>query len=163
MTLTDLLNALEKTGFATAIREGSVYFPWLESIHVLAIVVVVGTVSIMDLRLMGLTSHSKGVRKLMHDVLPYTWGAFALAAVTGFLMFSSSAVSYAANLPFRLKFIAMVVAGLNMVLFHFVTHGHDHSWDELTTPPRRARMAGLFSLLCWVFIVGAGRWIGFVR
>src|SRR5579871_5859226 len=96
MTLHDLLLGLQNTAFATAVRESTILFPWIESIHVVAIVLVVGTISIIDLRLIGLPAHRKSVKRLMHDVLPLTWGAFALAVVSGGLLFASAAVKYAA-------------------------------------------------------------------
>src|SRR4030081_680805 len=84
---------LQTTTVATAISENEIIFPWIECVHVLAIVLVVGTISIVDLRLLGIASPERAVRRLMRDVIPYTWGAFAAAAITGFLMFASDAVN----------------------------------------------------------------------
>ena len=70
---------LQATAIATAIRENEILFPWIESVHVLAIVLVVGTISIVDLRLLGIASLDRTVGRLMRDVLPVTWGAFAVA------------------------------------------------------------------------------------
>src|ERR1043166_6621706 len=118
--MNDLLLALQNTPFATAIREGEKLFPWIESFHVLALVLVVGTISIIDMRLIGVASHRKSVRQLFHDVLPITWSAFALAATTGFLLFSSRAVKYASLWHFETKMVLLLVAGVNMVYFHLV-------------------------------------------
>src|SRR5690348_12886334 len=115
---TELLTALRESSFATAIREGETLFPWIESIHVVAIVIVVGTISIIDMRLMGLPAHRKSVRKLMQDVLPLTWGAFVVALVTGFLLFSSQAVKYWLIWEFQAKMALLALAGLNMAYFH---------------------------------------------
>jgi hypothetical protein len=158
----DLLLALQNTGFATAIREGISLFPWIESIHVVSIVTVVGTISIIDMRLLGLPAHRRGVRHLMRDVLPLTWGAFCVAVVTGFLLFSSAAVKYAALWEFQCKMLLLVVAGLNMMFFHTVTFRDVHLWDELVETPRAAKVAGISSLCLWIGIVVLGRVIGFV-
>lgn len=146
--------------FAKAIAEGSVLFPWIETIHVLAVVAVVGTISIVDLRLIGLNAHVKSVRRLMIQLLPITWTAFAIALPSGFLLFSSKAVTYAANWPFRIKMLLLLVAGLNMMLFHLIVHRGGHRWDEGKTP-LMAKVAGLTSLALWIGIVACGRWIGF--
>jgi hypothetical protein len=87
-----VLGWLQATSVATTISENEIIFPWIESVHVLAIVLVVGTISIVDLRLLGIASLDRPVRRLMSDVLPFTWGAFAVAATTGSLMFCSDAV-----------------------------------------------------------------------
>src|SRR5471032_1314133 len=71
-----VLGWLQATAVATTISENEIIFPWIESVHVLAIVLVVGTISIVDLRLLGVASRDRTVSRLMADVLPFTWGAF---------------------------------------------------------------------------------------
>ena len=162
MTLEPILTALEAAPFAVAISTGSTLFPWIESVHVLAIVIVVGVVAVMDLALLGLGSHTASLRRLLREANGVTWSAFVVALVSGFLLFSSSATSYAANPAFQLKFVAMALAGANMALFHFASARSGQAWEALSRPPARAKIAGLISLSCWIVVVGAGRWIGFV-
>src|SRR2546428_11009714 len=95
MELDRALEWLQATPVAKAISENEILFPWIESVHVLAIVLVVGTISIVDLRLIGVASLDRAVDRLMRDLLPYTWGAFVVAAITGALLFSSNATTYA--------------------------------------------------------------------
>ena len=157
----DIFQTLQNTSIATAIREGDSLFPWIESIHVLAIVTVVGTISIIDMRLIGLPAHRKSVRKLMQDVLPLTWGAFALAVLTGSLLFSSRATKYITIVWFVSKMVLLLLAGLNMVYFHIITYRNIHLWDELAETPRAAKLAGTLSLLLWIGVVFCGRLVGF--
>jgi hypothetical protein len=156
-----LLTALQNTSFATAIREGDTLFPWIESLHVLALAIVVGTISIVDMRLIGLASHRKSLRGLFRDVLPITWSAFAFAAATGFLLFSSRAVKYASLWQFQAKIVLLVLAGVNMAYFHLVTFRSIHSWDERAETPAAAKVAGAVSLCLWIAIVICGRLVGF--
>jgi hypothetical protein len=100
------------------ILENEVLFPWIESIHVLAIVLVVGTISIIDLRLIGIASLDRAATRLMRDVLPWTWGAFVIAVITGSLLFSSNAPKYAHNFFFQGKMVLLAAAGVNMAIFH---------------------------------------------
>ena len=158
----DLLVALQETAFATAIREGESLFPWIEAFHVLAIVLVVGTISIIDMRLLGLPAHRRGVRRLMKEVLPFTWVAFLVAALTGFLMFASGAVKYWALWEFQSKMLMLLAAGVNMAFFHAITFRDVHLWDELVETPLAAKVAGLSSLCLWIGVVVLGRVIGFV-
>ena len=60
---------MQATPVATAIRENEILFPWIEAVHVLAVVLVVGTISIVDLRLLGLASLDRAVSRLMRDVV----------------------------------------------------------------------------------------------
>ena len=156
------LGWLQTTPIARAIGENEILFPWIESVHVLAIVLVVGTISIVDLRLLGVASLDLTVRRLMRDVIPYTWGAFAVAAITGFLLFSSDAVHYAHNFFFRGKLVLLALAGLNMAVFHLVGVGDIERWDTGTGhTPIAAKAAAIISLLVWIAVVAFGREIGF--
>jgi hypothetical protein len=155
------LKYLEATGFATAIREGSVLFPWIECIHVLALTLVIGSIAVVDLRLMGVTFRDRGVAEITAGVLPITWTAFGCAVITGFLLFSSNATTYGSNVYFRIKMALLVVAGLNMGLYHLVINRGVENWRSADTTPTRARIVGGVSLFLWLAIIAAGRWIGF--
>ena len=162
MEIDRFLGWLQSTPIASAIAENEILFPWIESVHVLAIVLVVGTISIVDLRLLGIASRDLTVRRLMRDVIPYTWGAFAVAAITGSLLFSSDAVHYARNFFFLGKLVLLALAGLNMAVFHLVGVGDIERWDTGTgQTPVAAKAAAIISLLVWISVVAFGREIGF--
>ncbi len=152
---------LESTALATAIREQESLFPWIESVHVLAITLVVGTILIVDLRLLGLGSQQRPASKVLAEVLPFTRAAFVLAAITGVTLFSSHAVKYAGNFPFQMKMVLLVFALINILVFHTLGTRNIERWDTAARTPPAARVAGGVSLLCWMVVVGAGRWIGF--
>jgi len=152
---------LQATPVAKAISENEILFPWIESVHVLAIVLVVGTISIVDLRLLGVASLDRSARRLMQDVLPFTWGAFVVAAITGSLMFASDAVNYAHNFFFRGKLVLLMLAGLNMAVFHLIGVGNIARWGVTRQTPWPAKAAAAVSLLVWIAVVAFGRGIGF--
>jgi hypothetical protein len=154
---------LYDTPWAETIRANELLFPWFESVHVLAITLVLGSFVVVDLRLLGIASRSRPVTKLVREVLPVTWVAFGLAVITGGTLFASNAVEYFHNFPFRMKMILMLLAGLNMVVFHFVTYRTIGVWDEAPRTPLSARLAGGLSITMWLAIVAFGRWIGFTN
>ena len=160
MTVLDLMHALEHKPFAVAIAESTWMFPFFETLHVLALTVVVGSVSMMDMRLLGIGSKDRPITELTRSVLPWTWSAFAVAATCGALLFSSKASTYYVNIPFRIKVVCLAFAAVNMLVFHLVTSRDIAVWDSGRTPPR-AKLAGGVSLALWVTIVATGRWIGF--
>jgi hypothetical protein len=134
----------------------------VESTHVLAAVLVLGTVLIADLRLLGITDPQRAFTRIGRETLPLTWAAFALAVVTGSLMFTTNAQTYFGNAAFQLKALALIAAGLNMLLFQIFTARGIAAWDS-GKPPRAARIAGVVSLLLWAAVVLLGRWIGFTK
>src|SRR4029078_1184967 len=127
---------------ADGIRSNELAFPWLESVHVLAITLVLGSIAVADLRLVRLASVKRPVSQLLHEVLPVTWVAFLVALITGLLMFTSNAVEYAHNKPFQFKMLLLLLAGLNMLVFQLVTFRTVGTWnDDVRTPPG-GRFAG---------------------
>ena len=156
-----LLHALKDTGFATAIREDGSLFPWIESVHVLGVTLVIGTVGLIELRLLGLSSLGRPVSRVLKDMLPVTWVAFAISVVSGFLLFASNAPTYAYNTFFLAKAGLLLLAGLNAFGFHTVVERSIARWDTAARTPIPARLSGLFSLVMWVGIVICGRWVGF--
>lgn len=156
------LEALELSPIGVFIAESLWAFPTLETLHVIALATVVGTIAVMDLRLLGLASKKVAITELSREILPWTWGGFALAAITGLLLFSSRATDYIANSYFLWKMLLLALAGVNMLYFHFVTGRSIERWDRGDGAiPVAARAAGLVSLLFWVVIVFLGRTIGF--
>ena len=155
---------LADTPVSLAIGDHAWITPTVQTVHILAIaiVLVVGVVFVMDLRLIGITAGGQGLQGLLKEAVPFVWAAFGIAAITGFLLFSSSATTYAVNPAFRLKLVAMGAAGLNMALFHRVSLQGAEDWNALTRPPVQARLAGIISIVCWVVVVASGRWIGFL-
>jgi hypothetical protein len=101
------------------------------------------------------------VTELTREVLPWTWGLFAIAVASGSLMFISKASAYFANWPFRLKMLCLLLAGLNMMFFHIFTYRSVQLWDQDRPTLMGAKVAGVLSLTFWVCVVTFGRWIGF--
>lgn len=161
MALEAVLQSLYQSALAMQIRESELAFPLIETAHVLAISTVVGTIAIVDLRLLGLASRERSVGRLSQDILPVTWIAFGIAVASGFLMFMSNAPNYAHNFYFRSKLVLLALAGVNMIVFEGLFRRDLPLWDTAAITPWRARVAGGLSLLLWVLVVTAGRWIGF--
>ena len=159
--LKDLVAFFEDFGLADAIRENDVLFPSIELVHVLAICLVVGSIMAVDLRLLGFASVKRPISAVTRGILPLTWGAFAVAVASGFLMFISNAAKYLGNGFFVAKLCLIAAAGLNMLVFHFISARDQRHWDLQARPPFAARLAGGISMLLWIAVVACGRWIGF--
>jgi hypothetical protein len=155
---TEFLEWLQGTALALRISER--WFPLVESLHVVAIAIVAGTIFLVDTRLLGLTSKKLSFTYVSDRLLPWTWAAFVASVVTGALMFMGNAVNYYDNTPFRIKMVLLLLAGVNMLFFQMVTFRGVAEWDA-RRPPGTARAAGLVSITLWCGVIGFGRWIGF--
>ena len=157
----DFISYFEDSALADNIRENDLLFPLIESVHVLSICLVVGSILVVDLRLLGLASVSRPVSRVTSGILPLTWCAFAVAVASGFLLFISNATKYLANGYFVAKILLICAAGLNMAIFHAISARDLPKWENDKTLPRQAQFAGALSILLWVSVVACGRWIGF--
>ena len=156
------LQWLESTPPAIAISESSWLFPGIESVHVLAIALVVGSITMVDLRLLDINLRERPVGELIAEVLPWTWTSFAVALLSGALLFSSNATKYWGTVPFRAKMLLLTLAGLNMLAYHATIHRSVDLWGRRAPTPRAAKISGGLSLGLWIGVVTLGRWIGFV-
>jgi hypothetical protein len=97
------------------------WFPLLESIHVLTATFVLGALLMVDLRLIGIAARQQSVTRISGELIPWSWGAFAVASITGVGMFTTRAGTYMENPAFQIKLALLALAGVNMAAFHFGT------------------------------------------
>jgi len=158
---TDLWERIEYSSLGITIAESTWMFPTIETLHVIALVTVIGTIAIVDLRLIGVASRGHRVSLLAKDTLPLTWAAFGLAAITGGLLFVSKASTYMGNPYFLWKLVLLALAGLNMMYLHLTTWRTVEHWEQDPSFPFAAKLAGWLSLIFWIGVVFCGRMIGF--
>lgn len=137
-------------------------FPFLESIHVLSACMVVGAILMLDLRLLGLAANRYGIERFAKELVPWSIGAFVVALITGVGMFIVRTIGYLDNSAFKLKLILLLLAGINMLIFHFGVFRSVNGWASAKVIPRAAKTAALLSLILWVGVMLAGRWIGHI-
>jgi hypothetical protein len=160
-SLTQLMEWLQATSWAVFIHQTKWAFTTIEVIHLVAITAVLGSIAVVDLRLLGLASTRRPFSELAREILPYTWAAFVIAAITGSLLFISQATQYFVTPTFWVKMVIMLAAGINMAIFEFITVRGVKAWDVTTNLPLPARLAGGISLACWALVFVFGRWTGF--
>ena len=161
VNLLSVLGWLQETGLATRIRDSLWVFPLLESVHVIGLAIVFGTIAVIDLRLMGLASTSRSFSRIASDVMKWSWTAFAVTAVTGSLMFITNAHVYFHNAYFRAKIVLLVLAALNVLVFQLTAARTIQQWDHAPLAPPVGRAIATLSLIIWIAVIFAGRMIGF--
>lgn len=161
MNPSDLIKWLQATPLSTAIRESDWIFPTVESIHVVAFVLVVGLIAVVDLRLIGVASRRRSADDLLKELLPLTWSAFVVAFVAGSLLFISKPITYTGSFFFLGKMVLILTAGLNMAVFQLFIHRFLMGRPVGAPTPIVAKLSGGLSLVLWTLVVAFGRWIGF--
>lgn len=154
------LEWLGSTRWSIMLLESYYAWPLVESTHVLALALFVGTAFMLDLRLVGVAFRDVPASAFTVRLLPWTRFGFAIMVVTGLLLFYSSPMRYYTNLFFRVKVALLVLAGLNVWFFHSRTHRRIADWDR-GRPPMAARVAGIVSIVAWTGVVFSGRLVAY--
>jgi hypothetical protein len=149
------IGALEASAFGAAMRESPWLSPAIEALHVSGITLLVGTIAILDLRLLGL-SRSVSVRRLAARVLPWSIAGFALIVPSGLAMFVAHAGDLISSTVFALKMTLILLAGANAGIFHAGVFRNSAQWDVNAMPPMAARAAAAASLLLWASVIACG-------
>ena len=158
--MTTAAHAVEATGLGRMMRESLWAFPIVETIHICAFAIVVGSIVVLDLRLIGL-SRRVPVSRLASHVLPWTIGAFFVAALAGLTMFTAHAADYVTNEVFMLKMGLILAAGVNAALLHVGAMRASGAWDTDVGPPARVRVAAAVSILLWFGVIACGRLLAY--
>jgi hypothetical protein len=157
------VSGIEASGLGEWMRSSVMAMPWVNALHVLCVTVVFGSILIVDLRLLGVADRGRAVTRVAGEMLRVTWVAFGGAVLTGVLFFAANATTYWFNTAFRFKMLAILLAGLNMLVFQFITWRGVGQWDRGRQPPAAAKLAGALSLLLWTATLVLGRVIGFTK
>lgn len=130
-------------------------FPALECIHIVGFAVLVGTIAVVDFRLLGLWMRRQTATELAQDLAPLTMIGLAIVLVSGPLLFSSDPDMYYLNGSFQFKMACLLAA----IVFNYTIHRKTVRADA--TPLRR-RLVACVSLALWTLVVAGGSFIGFV-
>lgn len=138
------------------------WFPFMESLHVLSLAIMLGAIVMLDLRVLGWAALRYSVSSLNRELVPWSASAFLIANITGLAMFITRASHHVENPAFQIKMLLLLLAGVNIGFFHFRVLRSVGNWDIQSPAPLAARAAAASSLLLWVGVTLAGRWIGHV-
>jgi len=152
---------IDATQSSTALRESLYVFPIVEGLHVVSLALSVGLVIWFDLRLAGWILKDQPVSAVFRPLRPFMLTGFAITIVTGSLLFWSLAMRCYGSPFFWAKVIMLVLAGVNIAVYHLTIDRRQTEWNAAPIPPRQARIAGLVSLTLWVGIIAAGRMMAY--
>src|SRR5271165_6480209 len=143
-----------------ALHESLYAYTWIETAHVIGITLFVGTIAMVDLRLLGVAFRRTPVSVMNSRILPWTIVGFVLMIVTGALLFYAIPVRSFHSLWFRAKLVLMLVAAINIFVFHSRVERDRPLWDR-RAPPIGARISALVSLAAWAGVIVTGRMIAY--
>jgi len=155
------MEGIEASALGQAMRQWLWLYPAVEIVHIVGIAILVGSIAVLDLRLLGV-SRSLSVRRLAAHVLPWTVASFALIVPSGLAMFVAHASDMLSNPVFALKLSLIGFAGVNAAVFHAGVYRAAAKWDFDVPPPPAARAAAAISLLVWISVIACGRLLAYL-
>ena len=154
------MGAIESSALGQAMRQWLWLYPAVEIVHIAGIALLVGSIVILDLRLLGV-SRSLPLRRLAAHILPWSAASFALIIPSGLAMFVAHASDLMGNAVFPLKICLILLAGANAGIFHAGVFRSVAQWDVEVMPPLAARVAAALSLLLWISVIACGRLLAY--
>ncbi|MDB5001163.1 MAG: hypothetical protein JWR76_2240 [Mucilaginibacter sp.] len=157
--ISQFLSWLENSSWAVSIRQSLWLYPALEIVHIVGIVILVGAALMFDLRLLGF-SRNLPIVLLARHLLPWSRRGLCLIFPSGILLFITNAETLGADPTFQLKMILLIMAALNVLVFHrFIFRSH--SYLEVPIDPPLIKVSAIISIIIWVAIIACGRLLAY--
>ena len=159
--LLNLARWLDSQSWSTAIHESIYLYTWIETTHVITLMVFLGMLFVIDLRMLGAIFPKVPASIIAQRLDKPMMIGFAMMLITGFLLYYAIPVRTTQSLWFRIKVVLLIVAGINAFLFRAKMQASSSSWDLDPIPPKRIRVGAMLSLVLWAGVVITGRTIAY--
>jgi len=117
--------------------------------HYLSMFWFIGSIAVVDLRVMGVAARRRGLGELAEQLFPWAWIGFIFAVISGFLMFATDAGDWAPSKVFHIKLTLIAVSAV----FAFIVQRGARKWGQDPEVPQAAKIIALISLLLWVVTI----------
>ena len=164
--LANALTRISETDYASLVRDSLWGYPIFETIHVIGIVTMFGSIALVDLRYLGLARALPAYEMGERHLLRFTWLGFALIVLSGLSLFSAYPLENVGNAVFRAKFVLIALAGVNMLFFNFrISGGHTKNGASMADGgadiPLAGKISVALSLCLWMGTIACGRLIAY--
>jgi hypothetical protein len=135
--------------------------PIVQTVHLLSIAAVMGSIVLIDLKVLGLALPSQSTTELVRRLMPWTWWALPSLAASGSMFIIALPERYFTNPVFGLKFAMLVPAVTLAAVFQRASANDARFWERSRGRRASARIVAALSLLLWIGVALAGRWIAY--
>lgn len=141
--------ALEHVGWVNTLGTTGWIYTIVSVAHYLGIFWFVGSMALVDLRVMGVAARNRNAGELASQLFPWAWTGFGLAIVSGFLMFATDAGDWAPSQVFHVKLSLIVLS----VIFAAIIQRRVPKWSAAPEIPRAAKIIALIALVLWIMTI----------
>lgn len=154
----DLSQRIAETKGSIALHESLYLYPLIETAHVLAICLFLGTLFFVDFRLLGWSFKSISLPEICKRILPYSLMGFTIMVITGALLFYAIPERTYQSIFFRIKILLLVIAAVNAFFFHRKMRKVDETKIKVSN---FSKAAAITSLIMWCGVIIMGRMIAY--
>ena len=135
--------------------------PIAQSLHILGIAAVIGSSMFLNLRILGIAVPTQNISEMIQRLMPWTWCALIVNALSGSLFVVARPLRYYFNPVFAIKFSLLVPALVLAFVIHWLSRREPGYWERSLGRRFSLGAIALVSLVLWVGVVLAGRWIAY--
>jgi hypothetical protein len=155
------MDTLQNGAFGTSIRESTLAYPIILSTHLVGMGIFGGMIAMTDLRILGLAMTKYPMADVHNQLRPYKHLGLTLVVTCGLLLAWSKAGLYWPNPFFKLKLMLLLAVAIHALVFRRSVYKSLSDMDKFGSATSSAKVAAVLSLVLWVALVAAGRWIGY--
>ena len=148
---------LETVWLGRFVVESNWLFPVIESVHLLALALLGGSILIVDMRMLGLGLAGRDVKEIARDARPFMNFALVMMISTGLPLFLSEPIKCYYSPAFWVKMWTLAIA----LTFTYTYRTKATRMEPVHNTARRQMLVGALSIALWFTVASAGRWIGF--
>jgi putative copper export protein len=153
---------LSQTSLSILIQTHNAWvIPTIQSIHIVAIGVVLSSVLMIDLRILGWAGHDQTLRETTNRFGPWLSWALLVLLFTGGLMVIGEPVRELLSFSFWLKMSLVAVSTLIVTILRIALKSNERHWEQTLVSRRTVKSFAILTLLIWVSIVILGRLIAY--
>jgi len=152
---------LDTQSWSTQIHESIYLYAWIETTHVLSLMIFLGMLFVIDLRMLGVAFPNVRASVIAEKLDKPMMIGLALMVITGLLLYYAIPVRTTQSLWFRIKVVLLIFAAINAFAFRARMQASVNSWDLDPRPPKHIRMGAAASLALWAGVVVTGRTIAY--
>ena len=154
---------LSQTAVSQFIQNILWIIPAVQTVHILAIAVVLSSVAMIDLRILGLAGKNQPMVEVADRFVPWLWVALVVLTISGATLVAGEPGRSLTNPAFQLKMAMLLCAIAVTATFQVTVHRNVRTWSASAGPGLGVRVFAVATFCLWIAIAVAGRWIAYIE
>lgn len=162
MSLHDFCLWLSQTPLSVAFQSSSWVVATTQTVHILGIALVFTSGLMMSLKLLGIAGRDLTVGAYAARFMPWIWCPLLVLLLSGAVLIISEPARSLENPAFMLKMVLLAGVIVMMLILQISISRYPADWESSAGKRTKAKIVALVSLVLWMAIISAGRWIGYI-